>query len=158
MRFQLDYATSADSTDIAVLFREIVSDLSYYNEQARAAEISKYTAEELAAKVAEDPYSVIVVKKENEVVGYCLSRFDDYTIWLEWFGVHPSHRREGIGKLILEKLEESARWRECHKVWCGSRTVNIKSYQTLMSGGFSVVAALKNHWYGQDFLLWEKLL
>jgi len=99
-----------------------------------------------------------VVRDRSSLVGFCFSRFDDYTIWLEWFCISPNYRGQNIGNMILSKLEDSTRIRECHKIWCDSRIENIASFKVLQRNGYILVATLKNHWYDQDFFIWQKYL
>jgi len=55
-------------------------------------------------------------------------------------------------------LESSVHQRDCHKVWCDTKVDNVQSISLLISLGYTKVATLKNHWYGLDYYLWEKLI
>jgi len=149
-------AEESELPTVVKLFKEIVEKLSYYNEKAIANEINKYTQQELLAKIKEDPFSLIVAKNDAQVVGFCLSRMDDSLVWLEWFGVSERARNQGIAKKLVSYLEENLKKREAHKIWCDCRTSNIKSANLLSSCGYLPICTLKNHWYGQDFILWQK--
>lgn len=138
------------------LFCEIVENLTYYNQVAKSSEIAKYSIEALRESALNDPDSVLVAKVGNQVVGFCFSNSDDGLVWLAWFGVHSSFRRQGIGSVLLEKLEESVRNGRSHKIWCDCRTENEGSKVTLSKHGYVELCTVRNHWYGQDFILWEK--
>ncbi len=137
-------------------FREIISPLTYYNETAKEHELSKYTIDELYKKIETDPESVIVAEDDGSILGFCFSRIDDMTIWLEWFGVCEVARGKGIAKKIVGYLEETAGKRDAHKIWCDCRTENMKSINLLSTCGYTPVCTLKNHWYKQDFIIWQK--
>lgn len=158
MGIRLKYATVQDIEKINDLFIEIVHSLKYYNDTAISDEKTKYSSEELKKKLLEDKLSIIAVYDDENIVGFCFSRFDDYTIWLEWFGISKSYRGANIGNLILEELEKATIKRGCHKIWCDSRTENIASFKVLQRNGYTLVTTLKNHWYKQDFFIWQKLL
>jgi ribosomal protein S18 acetylase RimI-like enzyme len=140
----------------ASVFRDIVDSLPYYNVHARAAEIAKYSAPALLEAQAEDPDSVLIARVHGEIAGICISRLDDTLIWLSWFVVDPRYRRMGVGVSLIERLEESVRARKIHKIWCDCRTDNPASKALLIRQGFEPLCTVRNHWYGQDFILWEK--
>jgi ribosomal protein S18 acetylase RimI-like enzyme len=145
-----------EAEDISKLFRQIVSDLAYYNDVAKKSEIAKYSPELLRASVAETPSSVLVAREGRIPVGFCFNKDDDGLVWLAWFGVHPSYRRQGIGLELLRELEQVARDRSSHKIWCDCRTENAASKVALSNYGYVALCTVRNHWYGQDFILWEK--
>jgi RimJ/RimL family protein N-acetyltransferase len=96
--------------------------------------------------------------QNDEIAGFGLSRIDDRTVWIEWFGVKKGFRGHGLGTKIIEALEKATVQRNCHKIWCDSRTENKESISLLTKNGFRQIGVVENHWYRQDFILWEKLL
>ena len=158
MAIHLNFAIENDLDEVSKIFLEILDSLSYYNDLAKRNERIKYATDELRKKIYEDKYSIIVVRDDTILVGFCFSRFDDYTIWLEWFGISKNYRGTEIGNMILSKLEESTLVRGCHKIWCDSRTENVASFKVLQRNGFTLLTTLKNHWYNQDFFIWQKYL
>lgn len=140
---------------LAALMRDTIEPLSFYNESARRAELARYTADGLRALVAADPLSVIVARDNGALVGFCVSRFDDGTVWLSWFGTAAHARGRGIGAALLAALAQTLPARHAHKIWCDSRVENARSASVLERAGFRRIATLTNHWYGQDYYLWE---
>jgi ribosomal protein S18 acetylase RimI-like enzyme len=137
------------------LMRDTIQPLAYYNERARHAELEKYTARALRALADADRHAVLVAREASGLVGFCVSRFDDGTIWLSWFGTAAHVRGRGIGAALLAALTESLAQRHAHKIWCDSRTDNVESRAVLERAGFHRIATLTNHWYEQDYFLWE---
>jgi hypothetical protein len=88
----------AEAEQLSYLFRAIVAELPYYNSDAKNSALAKYGTAELKACIAEDADSVLVAKLDREIVGFCLSRQDDGTIWLSWIGVHANYRRSKESK------------------------------------------------------------
>lgn len=145
--------------EVARLFSKILSGLPYSNSLAKKHEIQKYTAARLTEKLPQDPYSVLVAtEKTGKIVGFCFNRFDDFTIWIDWFGVEPSERNKGVGMAILQATFETAGKRGAHKVWCDSGTSNEPSKNLLRKAGFREIVEIKKHWYEQDFILWERFV
>lgn len=147
-----------DADAVSKLFTEIVRDLPYYNSTAKESEIKKYSPELLRIAVKQEPESILVAKVNGVLAGFCFSENDDGLIWLAWFAVHPSFRKQGIGLALLRRLEEKARKEMCHKIWCDCRTENQASKVVLSKQGYLELCTVRNHWYGQDFVLWEKLV
>ena len=151
----LDYASPTEAVKVAKLFREILAELPYYNDIAKRDEAKKYSPANLRKMVKKDKYSVLIAKNGNEIIGFCFSYFDDYTIWIDWLGVKKEERRKGIGEALLNAVIADANKRTAHKVWCDTRNNNETSKRLLTKLGFRIIAELKNHWYGLDFILWE---
>lgn len=152
------YASENDCEALSQVVAAVVRAIPYYNETAKRDEVEKFSADALRQKIADDPHSVLVARIENAIAGFCLSRFDDYTVWLEWFGVAETYRGRGLAHLLLNKLNETAAPRGCHKIWCDCRTENKAAVHLLSHHGYRQLVTIKNHWYGQDFILWEKLV
>ena len=142
---------------LATLMRETIAALTVYNERALRAELTKYTPAALRARAADDPHAVLVARDDTGLAGFCISRFDDGTVWLDWFGTDIRARGRGVGAALLASLAVTLPAREAHKIWCDSRTDNAKSKSVLERAGYRRIATLTNHWYGQDYFLWEWL-
>jgi len=158
MELIAEYTTSKDVKLLSEVFLEILLAIPYYNDLAKENEEKKYSYAELLKKIDEDSRSIIIIKETENIAAFCFSRFDDFTIWLEWFGTVKQYRGKKLCEILLAKLEESAKDRKCHKIWCDSRTENQKSINVLVKNGYENIALIKNHWYSQDFFLWQKFL
>jgi ribosomal protein S18 acetylase RimI-like enzyme len=138
------------------LFRTTVDALPYYNERAKSSEIGKYTTDRLRQLALTDPGSVLVAHAEDQLAGFAINNLDDDTIWLSWFGVDKSFRGRGVGGELLQALERRTVLFGAHKIWCDSRTENVESKMALVKHGFQQICTIPDHWYRQDFILWEK--
>src|ERR1017187_3552420 len=140
---------------LAALMKDTIQPRACYNERARRAELAKYTADGLRSVVAADPQAVLVARDSSGLIGFCVSCYDDGTIWLSWFGTAARARGRGIGSSLLAALAKTLPSRYAHKIWCDSRVDNKESQSVLERAGFVCIATLTNHWYGQDYFLWE---
>ncbi len=138
------------------LMKVVISETPYYSVDALRAEIAKYPPEKLRSLVRDDASSVLIARVAEDVVGFCVSTYDDGIIWLAWFGVGKEHRARGIAARLVGAAVASVRARGCHKIWCDTRTTNTESRAVLTRVGFRQVCTLENHWYGHDFLIWER--
>ncbi len=136
--------------------RETIAAIPYYNEAAKSAEFAKYTVDRLRARQDGDPGALLVARDDDGgLIGFCVSRYDDATIWLDWFGTAAHARKRGVGSALLDALAAALPARGAHKIWCDSRTDNVESAAALERAGFRRIATLSNHWYNQDYFLWE---
>jgi ribosomal protein S18 acetylase RimI-like enzyme len=149
---------AGEAEELNHLFVRIVEALPYYNNFAKRSEIAKYSPESLRDLAEKELDSVLVARVDDQIVGFCFSESDDGLVWLAWFGVDPLFRRHGVGAQLLEKLEETVRNGRSHKIWCDCRTENEASKVALTKRGYIQLCTVRNHWYGQDFILWEKSL
>ncbi|MEO5684330.1 MAG: GNAT family N-acetyltransferase [Chitinophagaceae bacterium] len=154
----LRFATEQDAVPLAKTIEEVITHIPYYNDLAKHNETARYNAAALAAKIKDDKHAVIIAETDTEIAGFCLSRFDDYTIWLEWFGVVDNYRGIGLTAQLLQKMEETVAERGCHKIWCDCRTSNQAAVHLLGKAAYTQITTIKNHWYNQDFILWEKYI
>jgi GNAT superfamily N-acetyltransferase len=71
--------------------------------------------------------------------------------------VDHTQRRSGIGKQLIEYVEQFAREKKAHKIWfhTGKGWV-AETFYTIL--GYIKVGELKNHYHGHDFVIFEKLL
>lgn len=151
-------STDDDLPRVATLFQEVVAGIPYYNRLSKRSESEKWSLEVLRAKLRGDAYSILVAHDENEILGFAFTRFDDYLIWIEWFGVDPASRRSGVGSALVQEVVRTAPERKAHKVWCDTRSNNTPAKSTFRKNGFRELVLLKNHWYGEDYILWERPL
>lgn len=153
----LSVLQGADEPDrLAAVFHEVLRELPYYNDRAKAGELKKYTPSKLREAALADPESVLVAKVGGNLAGFLFNHVDDETVWLSWFGVLSTYRKQGVGDALLQALDIRARKAGSHKIWCDSRTGNEKSKSILMQHGYMQLCTLHDHWYRQDFILWEK--
>jgi RimJ/RimL family protein N-acetyltransferase len=148
-------AVPKDAEPISQLLERVISSLEIYSPEARRREVAKYDTTSMSEIIRTG--IVIVAEKEGHIVGTCLGYDDDALVWLSWFVVDPDYRRRRLTLRMLERFLERAR-SVSHKVWCDCRTSNEASIRLLERSGFDRIATLAKHWYGQDFILWQKPL
>jgi ribosomal protein S18 acetylase RimI-like enzyme len=159
VKYTVRSANAEDLEEVSRLFELVVTSLDYYNLLAKEAEIKKNNASRLSERLAADPFSILVALDDDEnIIGFSFSHFNDYTVYLDWFGVEPTLRRNGVGKSLLENTFEASRKRGAHKIWCDSRSTNEPSKNLLRKVGFREIVEVKDHWYRQDFVFWQRYL
>ncbi len=147
-----------DIPSVSSIARKIIGATSYYTNEAREAECDKFNEENLQSILKNENAIVHVAKDGDDVIGFIYGYFDCGTFWADWVGVLAEYRRKGVAFSLMRKLEMILRETKTHKVWCDTRSDNKESNALLQKLGFERVAHLKNHWYKQDYYLWEKFL
>ena len=156
-RFTISRGVASDCGPLFRVFREILSELPYYNAWAKRDELAKYRPALLKRKLGREGYVLYLARDtDDRVVGFAIAHDDDGITWIDWFGVERRARHLGVGSGLISSIISSARRRGHHKVWCDCRTTNLPSIRTLGGNGFRRVVTLRRHWYGQDFILWQR--
>ncbi len=158
MPFEVDPARPSDVPAVRALFARILADIPYYPPEAKEFELDKYRQAALRAMVDEEPPAVLLAREPKDApMGFALLKRENGTVWIDWFGVDASARRRGAGTALVGGVLAMARKNGDHKVWCDTRSNNKESIAVLKRLGFAKVGELKNHWWGLDFLLWERI-
>jgi len=150
------YATAQDVDGIVALFARVVDPLEIYSQAARSDEIRKFSQAELQRRIAEDACAISLAVVNNVLAGFAITEDQRGPIWINWYGVNPDHRGQGVGRAILQHMIASASERGGTRIWCDTRTNNVASIALLQGLGFEQLCKLKSHWHGQDFYLWAR--
>ncbi len=94
-------AKERDLPQVVRLFRKVLLGIPYYNTLAKSSERRKWGLSTLRSKLRYDKHSVMVAEDSSGIIGFVFNRFDDYLIWIEWFGVDQDARREGVGSALI---------------------------------------------------------
>lgn len=68
----------------------------------------RWTPERVAKSIRAANVNVLVASMHNEIAGFAIMRYGDDDAHLDLLAVTPPHRRTGIGRQLLEWLEECA--------------------------------------------------
>lgn len=145
-----------DATKVSRLFSHILDELPFYNRAAKQNELKKHRPSNLRKALEEGAMSGVIARRGKRVLGFCFLKDDDGTVWLSWIGVHRDFRRDGVAAALMAAIERYAISIRAHKIWCDSRTNNTPSIKMLQQAGYRKICTISNHWYRQDFFLWEK--
>ncbi|MCJ9671595.1 MULTISPECIES: N-acetyltransferase [unclassified Neorhizobium] len=151
----LKLGSTRDIRILHPLLIETILSTDIYDARARRAEAEKYSAKYLEELAGKDEHSIILSWDGDRISGFLITRPDDDILWLCWFGVFPRYRGKGIGEALIRDMLERARQRGVHKIWCDTRASNRYSIAIMQRNGFKNLCELKNHWFNQDYLLWE---
>jgi len=94
----LRLARPAEAENIATLSRDLIE----YGLDWR------WTPVRVAASIRAANVNVLVASMHEDIAGFAIMRYGDDDAHLDLLAVSPSHRRTGIGRQLLEWLEECA--------------------------------------------------
>ena len=102
----------------------------------------------------------ILAEVDGRIVGYVLFWFLPEEVDIHNIAVHPDFRRQGIGRLLLEQVVDSARRQERLRVTLDVRFSNAPAQNLYRSFGF-VIRGLRKGYYsdnGEDALVMAREL
>ena len=137
------------------MFYELVEPLEIYRREAREYELNLYTEQHFSEIIKGDEDAVWIASLEDIPVGFSITERDCDLWWLSWFGVTEQGRGHRIGHKLVANVIDVARSRNTPKVWCDTRAHNSRSISILLEIGFEKICVLPNHWYGEDYILWQ---
>jgi len=92
----------------------------------------------------------IVENEEGQLVAFLLGflsqTFPDEA-YINWIGVHPEYRRQGIARSLYERFFEVARSNGRHRVTCGTSIWNEDSRSWHIHLGFEERQAENTYWF-----------
>jgi ribosomal protein S18 acetylase RimI-like enzyme len=93
----------------------------------------------------------------EELKGTARIRIDEGVVYIETIIVAKDNRGNGLGKLLMSKVEEIARNKGAHKIYLdtGNGWSSVDFYK---SSGYEITAELKDHYHRQDFIIMTKNL
>jgi ribosomal protein S18 acetylase RimI-like enzyme len=156
--FVIRYGIEDDLPPVEHLLHEVVSQSTLYTSEARAAEIARYNRAFLGAMLAEDRKAILIALAGDSCVGISISNDQCGPLWINWLVVKAEMRRRGIGEALVRHLLVEAAARDATKIWCDTLTNNHSAISLFTKLGFRRLCELKNHWHGQNYFLWERML
>lgn len=67
-------------------------------------------------KLTEQPELFLVGKIDGAVVATAMAGFDGHRGWVNYLAVAPEHQRKGLGRVLMQRVEELMQARGCPKV------------------------------------------
>ncbi len=137
--------TKADIEKIAVLEAECFSD--------------PWTKEMLASSFEGRFFHGILIEEEGEILGYACQTvlFEDAEI--EIVAVAPTERKKGLGKLLMESMEDIALALCAKQTFLEVRVSNVPAIALYTGFGFEKVRVRERYYAdGEDALVMKKII
>lgn len=152
------FASLKDLHSINNIAKRSISSSNYYSELAKREEINKFSIDVLTQVISDNNYLILVCEEDKQIVGFCKGYFDCGTFWISWICVDENIKRKGVASKLLLELENILKKKNIHKIWFDTRINNHESNKLAEKLDYKKIVLLKNHWYGLDYFIWEKII
>lgn len=88
----------------------------------------------------------MVAEVDDQVAGYMIYELHKTRLNVLNFAVHPAHRREGIGDMLMAKLEYKLASHHREKITVAVRERNLAAQMFFKSNGFQATKLLHNYY------------
>jgi len=115
--------------------------------------------ENIRSPIANPDRILLVAEKDGEIVGHAQGRVNrgGYS-WLGFMGVSPDHRRQGIGRALLNGFIEESRTSGCTKVSLNTAPCLKPAVKLYADMGFIPESYMRNHMHGLDYIFYSLFL
>jgi ribosomal protein S18 acetylase RimI-like enzyme len=93
-------------------------------------------------KLARDGDNLLVLEEDNQLIGSVMVGYEGHRGWVNYLAVHPDHRRQGLGRLLMDEAERRLRDLGCAKVNLQVRASNETAREFYRQIGYTVDEAV----------------
>ncbi len=136
-------AQAADAREIAEMSRDLIEDgLTWAWTPARVKQF-----------IANKDSSVIVARRERRIAAFAMMHFGDDTAHLNLLAVAPTHRRQGLGRQLVDWLCASALEAGLARITLELRTTNADALAFYAALGFERQGVRQGYYQGREAAL-----
>ena len=138
--FTIGRARASDASEIAEMSRDLVE----------AGLPWSWTPTRVAASVHNPNALVAVARAANRIAGFGIMRYGDDEAHLDLLGVAPEHRREGVGRRLVDWLEKPALVAGLSVVYLEARASNRGAHDFYERLGYQKLGELPRYYQGRE--------
>ena len=110
----------------------------------------RYTPQKIKSLIKDKTKNVVVARKENTLIGFGIMDYENDQANLDLLAVKITYRRQGIGKLIVEWLEEVASLAGMYNIYVQVRETNEEAIQFYKHLGYMKIDEKKGYYQGKE--------
>jgi len=92
---------------------------------------------DIARKLAVQPELFLVAEADGAVVATVMAGYEGHRGWVNYLAVAPERRGQGLGRALMQRVEESLKDRGCPKLNVQVRTSNDEALQFYRRLGYA---------------------
>jgi len=134
---------------------QAIDELEFYNDEFKAFEKRRVNANLVRALFEYDPHHLLLLKKDGQRAGFMISGPDNGVVFLYWSYILPEFRNSKlaiVGNTFFKEYFDNGNW---HKLSTLTRTDNRTARIILKRFGWTDVATLEKHIFGEDYKIFE---
>ena len=89
-------------------------------------------------KLARDGDNLLVLEQGGQLIASVMVGYEGHRGWVNYLAVHPDHRRQGLGRLLMDVAERRLRDLGCAKVNLQVRASNETATEFYRQIGYTV--------------------
>ncbi len=137
---EIRLAKSSDAVCIAEMSRDIIEfGLGW-----------SWTPSRVIKEMNDKSSNVIITLEGNEVIGFAVMKYLDGEARLNLFGVHPNHRRKGVGTRMIKWLEKTALVNGNSVVYLEARISNQGAREFYKGLGYKEIQHIPSYYKGRE--------
>ncbi len=127
----------------------------YYGDAFKDFESARLTPAYLDTLRRTDPRHVMTLRDKGELAGFILSGPEFGVVWQYWSYLDPKYRSGTLAMKVMRNYRTVWENDRFHKILTYSRPENKVSIALMERYGYTRVAELKAHLFGEDYLLYQ---
>ena len=148
-------ARPSDVKRVAALLAQAIDTSPFYGERFKQNEKRRLDERLLRTLIAIDPWHVALAWRDGEIAALTITIPEFGTLWSPWIYVVPGGRSQALGLSMIRFMKRHWDNGRFHKVACYVRPDNETAQKVFSHFGFERIAHLKDHLFGEDYLLYE---
>lgn len=97
---------------------------------------------DIERKLARDAENLLVLEQQGRLIGSVMVGYEGHRGWINYLAVHPDHRRQGLGRLLMDEAERRLHDLGCPKVNLQVRNSNGAAREFYRQIGYAVDEAV----------------
>jgi [ribosomal protein S18]-alanine N-acetyltransferase len=139
----LGLARSSDARDIAEMSRDLIEQGLTWS----------WTAARVQRSISANESSVVVARRERRLAAFAIMHFGEEVAHLSLLAVAPDHRRQGLGRQLMEWLTRSAVTAGVFRINLELRTLNEAARIFYERLGFEQREVVHGYYQGREAAL-----
>jgi len=128
VRVEIRPYADTDEESVVALWSQVFDDMPAWN----------HPQTDIKHKLKVQPQLFVVATIERDLAGTAMAGFDGHRGWVYYLAVSPRHRRQGIGTLLMRRVERDLVHVDCPKLNLQVRARSEQAVKFYQSMGYTI--------------------